>query len=71
MSRTWKQKDDAIMDMERRNILGKGFKSSPDQLRDIGYNSVYEKAWLAAADYIEKLEKMIAYQNKRIAALEG
>lgn len=53
---TWKRRDDAISDMEQKNIRGHGFKSSTQQLREIGYRSVYEKAFLAAADRIEELE---------------
>lgn len=55
----WKRRDDAVSDMEEKNIRGKGLKSSSEQLRDIGYNSVYEKAWLAAADYIDELNDEI------------
>lgn len=53
---SWKQRANAISDMEEKNIRGKGHKSSAEQLRDIGYRSVYSKAFLPAADYIEELE---------------
>lgn len=54
--RTYLSKDTAILDWEAKCIAGGGILSSTKMLRNLGYNSIYEKAFLAAADRIEELE---------------
>lgn len=59
MARSWTQRHNAVSDMEEQNILGRGHKSSADQLEDIGYRSVYERAFIAAAKRIRELEALV------------